>query len=179
MNIEEIYSQTFQYVYRYFYYKSVNPSDVEDLTHEVYIRFYQKYKEKYLSVYEAKRILYGYCKNIYKEWCRKSYKEKRADLIDNLVPYEDDFDEFEDDNYEEKLEDQRKQILQALEKLNSRTKYILESRFLRGMTRKEIADELGISEKDVHTYQKRGIKYLSKIINGGTDVIRSLAFPFF
>ena len=167
VDFQSIYNCTFQYVYRFFYYKSVNTSSVEDLTHEVFIRFFKKFGDRLIEEQEAKRILFGFSSNVYKEWVREQVKAKRADLLDNYNYEQDSQDDFVDELYEQKLESQRKIVLNAMTKLNPKVRFVLESRFLNKMSRKEIAEKMGISEKDVHTYQKRGVKYLKKIINEG------------
>jgi RNA polymerase sigma factor (sigma-70 family) len=169
VDFENIYNCTFRYVYRFFYYKSVNPASIEDLSHEVFLRFYKKYGTQHFEETEAKRILFGFSSNIYKEWVREQVKEKRAEFLENYdydVQVEEDLDDFHDgDNaFELKLESQKKIVFDAMSKLNPKIREILECRFVHGMSRKMIAEKMGIKEKDVHTYQKRGIKYLKKII---------------
>lgn len=167
MDFEKIYNATYGNVYRFFYYKSVEKATIEDLSHEVYIRFYKKFRERDLDDIESKKILYGFCSNIYKEWVRQSIKENKADLVDN-IHIEEPEEEFSE-GFEEKVTKQKQVLLQAMEKLNPKVKSILEYRFLHNMSRKEIAEKLNMNEKDVHTYQKRGIKYLKKYV-GELDI---------
>jgi RNA polymerase sigma factor (sigma-70 family) len=168
MSFDQIYNATFKNIYRYFYYKGVNQAEVEDLVHEVYIRFYQKYKDRNLEQVEATKILFGFSRNIYKEWVRKCIKEKRVDLLENYDYFEyeeESISEFADDEYEKRRDLQKSMIMAGLNHLNPKVRSVLELRFLHGMTRKEIAAKLDMKEKDVHTYQKRGIKYLKKKVN--------------
>lgn len=172
MNFEDVYKSNFSRVYKFFYYKFVNKDYIEDLAHDVFMRFYIKYG--YRQVFqsdEASKILYGISNNIFKEWVRKSYKEKRVDFEDNYIY---SLEDFLDKDYAEKKESQKKQIIEALNNLNPTVKYVLEARFLYGLTRKEIAEKLGVKEKDVHTYQKRGIKYLKKALGNGNIKIPSI-----
>jgi len=164
VSFEHIYKTTFQYVYRFFYYKSVNQADIEDLEHEVYIRFYKKFDFENLPEVETKRILFGIARNVYREWVRQCIKENKAEFLDNYE-YEDLIDDFVDEEFEKKIALQKQVVLEAIEKLNPTVKSVLEYRFIHAKSRKEIAELLGIKEKDVHTYQKRGIKYLRKLIN--------------
>ena len=163
MNFEELYNLNFKYVYRFFYYKSVSKEEIEDLTHEVFIRFYGKYNGKNISQEESKRILFGFCNNIYKEFVRKSIKENRAEFND-FLQYEEIFEEFVEECFEEKLSEMRALISQNIQKLNPKVRAILECRFIHNMSRKEVAAKFNITEKDVHTYQKRGVKYLKKMV---------------
>ncbi|MFW5720396.1 MAG: RNA polymerase sigma factor [Candidatus Dojkabacteria bacterium] len=164
MDFESLYKLHFTSVYRFFYYKSVNTSEIEDLVHDVFMRFYTKYSQETFDEDESKKILYGYARNIYKEWVRARIKEKKTDFNDD-IDYSDSFDSLPGKEFEEKLKSQRLQVQEALKLLNPKVKAVIEMRFLAGMSRKEIAEKLHMKENDVHTYQKRGVKYLDKIIN--------------
>lgn len=171
MDFESFYKNTFKAVYRYFYYKSVTKSSIEDLSHDVYFRFFNKYSNTNISEIESTKILFGYCKNIYKEWVRKSIKDGNVTYIDDIeYEYIDDetdrdINDLLSDDYEKQRLKDKEALLNALSSLSSNIRLVLEYRFLKGMSRKEISDKLNISQKDVHTYQKRGIKYLRKLIN--------------
>jgi RNA polymerase sigma factor (sigma-70 family) len=165
VTFEEFYKLSFPKAYRYFYYKSVEKAYIEDLAHEVYIRFYQKYSSEATSLEECMKILYGICRNVYREWVRKQVSEKSVPLIDNLKYeiYDDqsyNHEVFEDDSFDKKVTLMKKEMKKAVAGLNGRLRLVLEYRFLQGKTRKEVAEILKINEKDVHTYQKRAIKYL-------------------
>jgi RNA polymerase sigma-B factor len=146
------------------------------------MRFYKKYGQQMFEEIEAKRILFGFCRNVYREWVREQVKQKRADFLDNYDYESEDeavehhtldeslesLNDFsaEPTEFEKRMEEQRKVLIEALRQLNPRVREVLECRFFHNMTRKQISEKMGISEKDVHTYQKRGIKYLKKMING-------------
>lgn len=166
MSFEEIYKLTFGYVYKFFYYKNVNSAYLEDLTQDVFMRYYNKYSSNNFSETEAKRILFGISQNVYREWVRDMVKRNRADFDETYFEYEEDEYDWEDENVS-KHEDYKKIILEKMKSLNPRVREVLELRFLENMSRKEVAEKLNMSEKDVHTYQKRGIKYLNKLVNEG------------
>lgn len=170
MSFEELYNSCFSKVYKFFYYKYVEKDYIEDLVHDAFLRFYKKYSDKDLSSDEHQKILFGICRNVYKEWVRKAVKEKNVSFLDNYeyeiadesVP--DDEVLFEADNAEKIIENNLELIKECLDELNETVRKVLEYRFLEGKTRKETAELLNIKEKDVHTYQKRGVKYLKKKI---------------
>ena len=158
-------------MYRFFYYKSVNSAYIEDLSQDVYIRFYNKFSDKELSEVESKKILYGIARNVYKEWVRQSIKEKRVSLLDNFEYEELDhgdlldlFLELENPEFDEKLLKNQEILKEAIETLGENVRNVIKMRFVEGLSRKEVAEKLNIKEKDVHTYQKRGVKYLKKLI---------------
>lgn len=170
MSFEEFYNLNFQKIYKFYYYKFVLKDDIEDLVHESFLRFYKKYGQKDLQTDECQKILYGISRNIYKEWVRKAIKEKNVSFLDNYEyeiaddRVEDDKALFESDEPEGLLKSNLEVIKECLDELNETVRKVLECRFLEGKTRKETAELLGIKEKDVHTYQKRGVKYLKKLV---------------
>lgn len=172
MNFEGFYKQSFQKVYRFFYYKSVDTSIIEDLTQESFIRFYKKYNQKQLDEVESIKIIYGIARNVYREWVRKSISEKTVSLIDNINYESDDEQESyeieafaeEESEFDKQLTEKMDSIKDCLNELNEKVRLVLQYRFMESKSRKEVAEILKISEKDVHTYQKRGIKYIKKIL---------------
>ena len=165
VTFEEIYKNSFSKVYKYFYYKYVDKSYIEDLSQETFLRFYKEYSQQKYSKEESMKILYGIARNIYKEWVRKAISETNIQFFDNinyeeLAEIDDDYDYTETDEFLTHID----LVKNLIEELNEKTKMVLKYRFLDGKSRKEIAAILSISEKDVHTYQKRGIKYLKKKI---------------
>ncbi len=173
MDFEKLYNLCFGKVYKFFYYKYVEKDHIEDLAQDAFMRFYNKYGQKSLDEVEAQKILFGICRNVYKEWVRKSIKEKNVSFLDNYE-YEiadestlDDATLFDADDISKVIEGNLEIIKTCLDQLNETVRKVLEYRFLEGKTRKETAELLGIKEKDVHTYQKRGVKYLKKMVDDG------------
>jgi RNA polymerase sigma-70 factor, ECF subfamily len=155
MKPEEIYDKTFESIYRFFYYKSVNRSEIEDLVQEVYIRFFRKTDISGTDIILCQKLLYGFSRNIYKEWVRKQIK---SELVYSNIDYlsNDDSDPINDPS----VEHDSLFLKEAIEKLNPVVRQVITMRFIENLSRKEIADKLNIKEKHVHVYQRRGIKYL-------------------
>lgn len=165
MLFEEFYKESFKNTFRFFYYRGVDFSDIDDLVSECYIRFHTKYQDKLVDQIESKKILSGIAANILKEWQRKTFAHKIVELTDEIsedLKYEfyapDDFD---DDFGQKQLK-----LHEAIKYLNPSVKQVLELRFLQNKSRKETAAILQINEDQVHTYQKRGVKYLKDRLNG-------------
>jgi RNA polymerase sigma factor (sigma-70 family) len=173
VSFEEFYKNNFGRIYKLFYYKGVNPSGIEDLVHDTFLRFYRKYNDKDLSIEESEKILFGIARNVYKEWVRKMIKLKQVDLIENYeyeISSESESEDYDALESFSKSKKDFKLIKSAMKNLNPKIKKVLEMRFLEGKTRKITAEILGIKESDVHTYQKRGIKYIKKILAEGKSV---------
>jgi RNA polymerase sigma factor (sigma-70 family) len=165
MTFEEFYKSTHKFIYNYLYLRLADKSQVEDLLQEVYIRFYYKNeKEAYTS--DEIKLLFGFVKNIYKEYVKKSFKEHRVAFIENY-----DYSEFinESSRVESFTIEQRKTIVTALKSLRSKVRQVLEYRFFYGMTKKEVGAILNMKERDVLKYQQRGIKYLKRIVENSVN----------
>ena len=55
-------------------------------------------------------------------------------------------------------------VVDAINDLNNREKYIIEERFITGKTQNEIANELGISQAQISRLEKGAIKSLKKVL---------------
>jgi RNA polymerase sigma factor (sigma-70 family) len=157
MNFEAFYKQNYKFVYRYFYYRFVDHAIVEDLAQTVFLKFFTKYKEQNsFENEEPVKILFGFCRNIYKDHLSKSGKTKQVEFFDNF-----NYEESSGESYDSpELQSRRELLAQAMKELNVKVRKVLIYRFMYGMTRDEVAKALMMKSKEVHTYQKRGIKYL-------------------
>ena len=161
MTFEYIFNNLYSSLYKYFYYKLVDKSEIDDLIQESFSIFYNKYYKKDITIESSQKLLYAICNNVYKQWITKLSKRKEHLTYSSKV-LEFSFEDFTDNEYENKLDKYKEELKQKIEKLNPMIKQVLILRFYEGKSREEIAKILNISESDVHTYQKRGVKYLKK-----------------
>lgn len=168
MDFEYLYKNTFKAVFRFFYYKGADKFSAEDLSQEVYLRFYKNFKDEN-DIVTSKKILYGICINVYKEWIRLRIKNNSISYDDSIDydTYTGDVEDYENESFDDNYKNKKEAILNALGKLNPIIRKVIECRFLQGLSRAETAESLGITQETVHTYQKRGIKYLKRIIDAG------------
>jgi len=174
VTFEEFYQLTFKNTFRFFYYRGVSFNTVDDLTSEVYIRFYQKYNHKLEqnpnALIESKKILGGIAHLVLKESYREQVKTKFSELPDDVTD-QDLFQYYDGANFEADFEAKQLLLHKALASLNPTVKQVLELKYIEGKTRSQIAQALSISQDMVHTYQKRGLKYLKdKLNNNSTEV---------
>jgi RNA polymerase sigma factor (sigma-70 family) len=162
---EEFYKQTFKNTFRFFYYRGVIFNDVDDLTSDCYVRFYEKYQEKLIDETESRKILGGIAANILKEWQRKTYSIKIDELSDDVTDT-DLFDFYAKNDFEKDFGEKQLKLHEAIKSLNPTVRQVLDLRFLQNKSRKQTAILLQIGEDQVHTYQKRGVKYLKDRLNG-------------
>ncbi|MEI6462347.1 MAG: sigma-70 family RNA polymerase sigma factor [bacterium] len=157
MEFNRLYEISFKKLYRFFYYKGVKEADIEDLIQQCYIEIFSKYYKKGLSV-DSVNIVYGYARNILMRWYENNKQTTNLDE-ETLESIASSGWEFEED-FEEKILPQIEKVKVAIESLNETTRQVIKLRFLDGLSRRETASSLGISEDQVHTIQKRGIEYL-------------------
>ena len=175
MLFEEFYQQTFKNTFRFFYYRSVTFNEVDDLVSDCYIRFHQKYQEKLVDETESRKVLSGIAGNILKEWQRKAFSFKIEELSDD-VSEADLFNFYAKSDFEDDFRQKQAKLHEAIKSLNPTVRQVLELRFLQNKSRKEAASTLQISEDQVHTYQKRGVKYLKDRLNGEAEEFQNEAF---
>lgn len=165
----------------FFYNLDVEKAFLEDLIQDTFIALYQNKKYHKKSTSEQEKILFGIAKNVYRMWVSKRVKE--LNMSEHIDRYADpeiySLDNFQDENLEKELVKKQEIVNSAIKKLNPTVQQVIQMRFVEKLSRKEIAEKLGIKEKDVHTYQKRGIKYLNKMINiDNKSNICTLAFIY-
>lgn len=74
------------------------------------------------------------------------------------------YDQIEDKKTKEKDLDINLAVNKAIDDLNKRERYIIESRYITGKTQMEIAEELGISQAQISRLEKNAINSLKKVL---------------
>ncbi len=172
---QELYTSSFKGVFRFFYYKSVQFDQIEELCQEVYLRFWDAYQSKLQDTEQCKKILYGIALNVYREWVRSSIKNSFISLEDywESLLEEDEINSIDSwcsPEYDQQQEELKQKLRWAIHQLPEQQKKVLEYRFIHGMSREETAQKMNMSVDNVHTYQKRAIKSLKQIINEESDL---------
>lgn len=74
------------------------------------------------------------------------------------------FDQVEDKNYNNENLSNKLALNEALKKLSSKERHIIDARYLFGKTQMELANELGISQAQISRLEKSGLENLKKMI---------------
>lgn len=89
-------------------------------------------------------------------------KSKMADSIDKCVDVEAEID-----NLVDELVDAKKEVIQAIERLDSPTEYdVLHKRYIQYMSLQEIADHYGKEYGWATTVHGRALKHLKEVMEG-------------
>jgi RNA polymerase sigma factor (sigma-70 family) len=147
-------------VYRYLTLVLGNRSDAEDLTQEVFLRFYTCLA-KGQAVENVRAWLFRVAQNLAVDLLRKSHRMEpmQPEAWDQLALQR--LDPSPDAELQIMEQEQRRAFLVSLRKLSPQERHCL---YLRseGLSYNEIAEILGIAATTVPTFLSRGIKKLRK-----------------
>jgi len=145
---DEIYHIYYSPVFQYIYYRTKNKSETEDITQEVFIKFY-KNLQNFEVTGEPLRYFFTIARNSVIDWQRKK-KPFYTDEIENNP----------DDSENKKIETDflSQKILNTLRLLPTDQQDALVLRIIQGYTNQEIGKILGKSEDNIRQLQSRAIK---------------------
>jgi RNA polymerase sigma-70 factor (ECF subfamily) len=156
----QLYEEYFDKVYRYVYLRLRNPSEVEDLTQEIFVKALEA-----LGSYKWRNLpfsswLFRIAHNHVIDHLRKEGKLDRVDWQDNMA------DVREPDPAQ--MAEQRLQLQELrdnIEKLSPAQRSVIYLRFAGGLSVAEVAQILGKSPGTVKALQHSGIAALRKMIS--------------
>lgn len=153
INVEEIYDQHFEALYRFFYFKVLNKPLAEDLTSQTFITFVETVEKK-RDIKDPTNFLYGIGRNVFNNHLREKYKEKQVHL--------DDFDNIaavmtETPRRGASLEER---ALPHIEQLPDSQRRVAYMRLIEKQSNGEIANSLNRSNSYVKTTLRRALRSL-------------------
>ena len=133
-------------IYQYVYSRVGNRADAEDLTSQVFMKAINGMRDD-VSVTELRSWLYRVAQTTLADHWRHYYAEETTELLENVAP--------PPPHPENAEAAQRVEAL--LETLPEQYRRVLELRFLKGYSVREVAQELGLSETNVKVIQFRAL----------------------
>jgi RNA polymerase sigma-70 factor, ECF subfamily len=154
-----LYQQYFEPIYRFCFYKTSKKKAAEDLTQDVFLKVLESL-QNFKAESSFKNWIYGIAKNTVMDYYRKHYEINKIALeewhwIEYLV--------LSDKEREKALNKKQKKVKSILKALKPKYKKVLNLRFLKGYTIKEVAKELNLTQGNVKVIQYRAIKKLKKL----------------
>lgn len=152
---EKLYKKTVDKAMQYFYSKTSNYTDAEDLVQEFYLKLY-----RYLPNYEErgsfKSFFYILARSIYIDWLKKKKAESKNSLQEDLNI----------NSSEERFENSltRLELFEALKKLDEIDREIIILYFFQDLKNEEIAEILNLTVENVKVRKHRALKKLKTII---------------
>jgi RNA polymerase sigma-70 factor (ECF subfamily) len=152
---EKLYKKTVDKAMAYFYAKTGNHADTEDLVQELYLKLY-----RYLGSYEERggfsSFFYSVARSIYADWVKKK-KVQSKDAEFEAQSKGSDNDSFA--NSILKME-----LFEALRKLDETDREIIILYFFQDLKNEEIAQALNMTVENVKVRKHRALKKLRSIM---------------
>ena len=153
-DLEQIYDEYVDKVYKYFYIQCLDRHSAEDLTSHTFISFIEKLKVK--KVDDNKKYLYAIMRNVWMDHLRTKYKQA-VESIESIEDFEQHAEQaitvFES-------RDLKERAFYFINRLPEKQAQVARMRLIEGYNLREIAKELGKSMSYVKTTQNRALKSL-------------------
>ncbi|HYM64907.1 MAG TPA: sigma-70 family RNA polymerase sigma factor [Candidatus Sulfotelmatobacter sp.] len=158
-DFEKIYLKYSDKIFRYLYLNTSDPYLSEDITSEVFLRIWKKWKTIKPDFMQA--LLYKTAKNILIDYYRKNKNNKKVSLEETV---ERGIEPSYDEDLIEKInkDDNIKKINSAINLLPQNLKEVLVLRFINDLSAKEAAEILNTTEVNIRVLQYRGLKKLKE-----------------
>lgn len=167
MDLEQLYDEYVDKVYRFFYIKSLHRHTAEDLTSQTFIAWIESVKIN--TVDEPVKYLYGIMRNIWISFLKDRYQEGIT-FIEDI----DDFSEFVESSLKEWNQDAPLLNLHKfVEQLPDKQKEVLVLRIIEDRSTKEVMELLQKDANYVKTTLHRAIKNLRSIVGNPYVLERS------
>ncbi|UOR12427.1 RNA polymerase sigma factor SigX [Halobacillus amylolyticus] len=160
---DEFYDKYHRDLFQFIYYMVKNRQAAEDLTQEVYIKVLQSY-QSFDGRSSEKTWLFSIARHVAIDYFRKQGR-KRKKIMD-FFNWQEKGESLKDDEAlpEEivELNDQMREVYEALDQCTLDQKSVIILRYIQGMSIQETAAILQFSESKVKTTQHRGMQALKK-----------------
>lgn len=157
---QALYEDYYGKIMGYLYKRVQNREEAEELTQDIFYRFYQRYQKGKVDLEKTEPYLYRSAQNaLYDLWRKKGRNPK----IMTMEPFEDIHHSFAQE--EEKLD----QILvdELLENLSDEEQTILDLRIIKGYSVKDTASVVNRPEGTIKSIQFRALEKLRRELVGG------------
>ena len=153
----EVFSEYGDAIFRFCIVKVSNTDLAEDMTQEVFMRFWGYLKEG-TEVANPRALLYTIANNLAKDW----YKKKKSDSLDDQM--EQGYTPIEKSPSAETLASHREAI-EALGQLDEKDREVMMLRFVEGLEPKDIAVMLDETANVISVRINRATKRLQTILH--------------
>ncbi len=158
-----IYSEFFNPIFRFIYFRVNSKAEAEDLTQTVFLKIWSALPD--FEVKERGQFL-SWCFTVARNSVIDFYKKKKEILLDNIEPQQI-FTQSTEDSLAHSLDDKilGERARKAIISLNGDQQEVIILKYINGLTNKEIASLLDKSEDNIRQIQFRAIKELKRIMN--------------
>jgi RNA polymerase sigma-70 factor (ECF subfamily) len=163
LDLEQVYAEYLDPIYRFLYTRVGNREDAEDLTSQVFLKAFRQ-----LDVARDERSiaswLFTVARTVLADHWRNEYRYGPVAELNENVAERTDAPSVVDD---EKVQ----HVNEILAFLPARYRAVLEFRFLRGYSVEETAQALGITSGNVKVIQHRALARAAKVMEYGVETL--------
>jgi RNA polymerase sigma factor (sigma-70 family) len=148
-----------------------NPSEVADLIQEIYVRVYERARDR--RPLQPKAFLFATARNLMTDQLRRS----RVVSIDTVQEIED-IDAMVDDLSPERRLSARQdlgRLAKAFDLLSDKCREVIWFRRVEGLSQRETANRMGLEEDAIESQLARGIRTLARAVFGADNETESLS----
>jgi len=145
-------------IFRFCYLKVSNRELAEDLTQEVFLRFWQALREG-TTMRSERALLYTMARNLVIDW----YRKKKESSLDALSEQGKEF--AGEDRHDVEVTAEMEEALRAVNQLDEPSREALLLRYVQGFSPREIAELSGESANAVSVRLNRAIKKVRAIMH--------------
>jgi RNA polymerase sigma-70 factor (ECF subfamily) len=156
--MDEICASTWEPLYRYIYFKVQNREEAEDILQETYVKAFSHSKKTGLKPEKYLAFLKTIALNIVRDRWRRNKRRGIKNDLDSVNP----INIVVDDHAEAST--QRIWIENALSKLNSEQRMVIELRIIKGFSVAETAKMMNKKESTVRVLQYRSLQLLASLL---------------
>ena len=156
----QLYEHFSPKIFNYLYYRLGNTAETEDMTETVFLKAWECLPDFQLAESEQyfRAWLYRIAHNLLVDHWRTKKEEGSIDQIDKR----------QSRRLQQELQLEKREtiseISEAIRELDSNSQHVIASRFIAGMSHRETAKSLGLSESNVRVIQFRALKKLRMLL---------------
>ena len=156
-----IYSEFFNPIFRFIYFRIGSKAEAEDLTQTVFLKIWSALPG--FEVKEKGQFL-SWCFTVTRNLVIDFYKKKKEILLDNIESHQI----IKEDGLAQSIDDKilGEQARRAIALLSGDQQEVIILKYINGLTNREIASLLDKSEDNIRQIQFRAIKELRKLVIG-------------
>lgn len=165
-----IYEKYFSLVYSFFAKECRSVEDSKDMAQDVFFKLW-KTRSKLSDIESLKSYLFIMARNTFIDYVRKKINQR---VFEELTAYNTDgLSEFEKED-----RDLLEELVRYSEEMPEKRLEVFKLRWLEGMSRKEIADQMGISIVTVDIHIRKALEFLKERVSTNKLLLILLLFIY-
>lgn len=159
---EKLYNECYEPILRFISFRVPTQDDAEDLSQQVFIRFYNNLQNWKDQGYSPMAYVFTVARSVVADYWRAN-KNRKVENSEDILPLLVDSNRRPDEIAQSN--DSTKEIIMAIQRLPDNYQEVIALRLIQGLTNPEIAKIINKSEVATRKLYSRGIQKLQKELN--------------